>query len=131
MSASTGNTLWKDRRTHGRRRAFSSSEDLWSRCEAYLDWVDTNPLPVQVRARHRGQLVTLVIHRSRPMSLTALCGHLGITFQTWCNYRHRDDFFDIVTRAEMIIWEQQFTGAAVGLFNPALTARSLGRSRPC
>lgn len=130
MSATIGNRHWKDRRTHGRRRVFRSSEDLWNRCEAYLDWVDANPIPVQVHTRDCGQLVTLVIHRTRPMSLTGLCAHLCISFQTWCNYRQREDFFDIVTRAETIIWEQQFTGAAVGLFNPAIIARSLGRSQP-
>lgn len=51
---------------------------------------------------------------------------LGIDRDTWSNYKKRDDFFGVTTRAESIIYEQKFTGAAADMLNPNIIARDLG-----
>lgn len=130
MSASPGNNHWRLRRSHGRPARFKQPEDLWLQCMDYFEWVDEHPLLVPTLTRWRGVRSVVVVPRQRPMTLKGLCIHLGISFQTWLNYKSREDFFYIVTRAEGIIWDQQFCGAAVGLFNPRIIWRSLARKRP-
>lgn len=127
MAAASSNTHWKSRKCSGRPLIFNSPAHLLECCESYFAWVDDNPIRMRVGKWHKGQFVMFDMQRPRAMSLAGLCSYLGISFRTWCNYRVREDFFHIVTRAEEIIWEQQFTGAAAGLFNPAIILRSLYR----
>lgn len=62
----------------------------------------------------------------RAMTISGLCLFLDITQETWWQYRQKEGFSEIVTRAEEVIRNQKFTGAAAELLNPNIIARDLG-----
>ena len=64
--------------------------------------------------------------RSRAMSINALCIYLDIDFKTWVNYRQSEKFMRMTTRAEEVIRQQKFEGAAADTFNAMIVARDLG-----
>jgi hypothetical protein len=60
------------------------------------------------------------------MTISGLCLFLDIAEETWSNYREREDFVGVTTRAEKIIYNQKFSGAAADLLNANIIARDLG-----
>lgn len=121
-----GNQFWKARAKHGRDKIFSTSDCLWSSCVEYFQWVEDNPLLEQKIFHANGQITKDTVSKMRAMTLTGLRLFLGIDAQTWLNYKELDDFIEVITRAEEIIYEQKFTGAAADMLNPNIIARDLG-----
>ena len=68
----------------------------------------------------------MMIPKMRAMTQNGLFLFLGISPQTWANYRERDGFLEITARVESVIYEQKFTGAAADMLNPNIIARELG-----
>lgn len=62
----------------------------------------------------------------RAMTLSGLCLFLNITRETWGQWRKLDDFSDVITQAEEVIYSQKFAGAAADLLNANIIARDLG-----
>ena len=60
------------------------------------------------------------------MTKWGLCNFLDIGISTWEDYRNRDDFSLVCTRAEDIMRQQKFEGASAQLLNPSIIARDLG-----
>ncbi|MFW5394207.1 terminase small subunit, partial [Yersinia sp. 2544 StPb PI] len=60
------------------------------------------------------------------MTLKGLCLFLDISDETWRSYRAREDFIGVITRAENVIYDQKFSGAAADLLNANIIARDLG-----
>ena len=129
MGAPPGNRFWEARSSHGRGKIFESPESLWAAAVEYFDWVEANPLH-EVKAFHNaGAVVTASLPKMRAMTITGLCNFLDIGGSTWADYRHRDDFSEIVARVEQIIRQQKFEGASADLLNPNIIARDLGLPR--
>ncbi len=126
MSAAKGNQFWKQRTPHGRKPKFASPDELWDACEQYFEWVETNPLYRRKAFTYRGAVTVIDIPKMRAMTLSGLCRHLDISLPTWLNYKKREGFLDIITRAESIIWVQKFEGAAASMLNANIIARELG-----
>lgn len=127
MAAPRGNQLWKFREKHGRSKAYETHEDLQKGCIAYFKWVEDNPLMAAETVKFQGSGDIMMVPKMRAMTQAGLCLHLGISQQTWANYRDAgDDFLEVVTWAETIIFEQKFSGAAADLLNPNIIARDLG-----
>lgn len=123
MAAPEGNQFWKLRSKHGRDLIFSSPTILWEACIEYFeatdqrkwvkkDWVGKDAIEVDRET-------------SAPYTLSGLYVFLDITPQTWKDYRTRQDFIEVVTRVEQIMYTQKFEGAAVGAYNPSIIARDL------
>ena len=128
----TGNRAWAARRSPGRRRRFADPDALEAECVGYLEWSDANPLIHHEPVVYRGKVtMVLEVPRLRPYTLAGLCAHLGIGAQTWRDYRRRPAFSWVCEWVESAIWVQQFEGAAAGLFDPRIVARTLalGRTR--
>ena len=121
-----GNQFWKARAKHGRDKIFSTPKCLWDACVEYFQWVEDNPLLEQKIFHTNGQITKDTVSKMRAMTLTGLRLFLGIDAQTWLNYKELDDFIEVITRAEEIIYEQKFTGAAADMLNPNIIARDLG-----
>lgn len=121
-----GNQFWKARAKHGRDKIFSTPECLWAACVEYFQWVEDNPLLEQKIFHANGQITKDTVSKMRAMTLTGLRLFLDIDHKTWLNYKELEDFFPVITRAEEIIYEQKFTGAAADLLNPNIIARDLG-----
>lgn len=126
MAAPKGNKFWERRSSHGRKPLFDSPETLWSVCCEYFDWVDNNPLWEAKLTSYQGVNKVEKLPKMRAMTIEGLCLFLDIDQQTWANYRAKDDFLGVVTRAESVIRSQKFAGAAAELLNPNIIARDLG-----
>jgi len=121
-----GNRAWEARSSHGRSPIFASPDDLWSAVVEYFEWAEANPLMEEKVFNGKDGIVRADIAKMRAMTISGLCIFLDIDRKTWDAYRERADFLHIVTRAEEIIRDQKFSGAAADLLNPNIIARDLG-----
>ncbi|MGG2141191.1 DNA-packaging protein [Symbiopectobacterium sp. RP] len=126
MAAPKGNRFWEARSSHGRNPKFDSPEALWSACCEYFEWVEEHPLWEMKAFPYQGEVTQEPIAKMRAMTLTGLCLFLDIAESTWQLYRAREDFMVLTTRAEKVIYDQKFSGAAADLLNANIIARDLG-----
>ncbi len=126
MPAPLGNDYWKQRSSHGRNPIFKKPEQLWDACCEYFEWVEANPLQETQYKQANGEPVPVIIPKMRAMTLDGLCIFLGISSQTWRDYRTRKAFSQAAGRVELVISHQKFIGAAAGLLNSNIIARDLG-----
>jgi hypothetical protein len=126
MTAPIDNKFWKNRSSHGRKPIFQTPDDLWTACLQYFDWVDDNPLWESKGFAFQGHVTVHELPKMRAMTITGLCIFLDIGRRTWDDYRAREDFVPVTTRAEEIIRTQKFQGAAADLLNANIIARDLG-----
>ena len=126
MPAPIGNKFWEARSSHGRAPIFKTPDDLWSACLEYFDWVEANPLYEAQAFAYQGNVKVESLPKMRAMTISGLCIFLDISVRTWADYRNREDYLPVTTRAEEIIRQQKFQGAAADLLNPNIIARDLG-----
>lgn len=126
MAAPKGNRFWEARSSHGRNPKFESPEALWAACCEYFEWVEANPLYEVKAFAFQGVVTQESLPKLRAMTISGLCIFLDITRQTWGTFRAMEGFSDITTRAEEIIYDQKFSGAAADLLNANIIARDLG-----
>lgn len=126
MAAPKGNRFWEARSSHGRNPKFESPEALWDACCEYFTWVEENPLWEMKAFSYQGDVTQEPIAKMRAMTLGGMIIFLDITRQTWATYKAREDFLTVTTRAEEIIYDQKFSGAAADLLNANIIARDLG-----
>lgn len=126
MAAPKGNRFWEARSSHGRNPKFQSGEDLWGACCEYFQWVEENPLWEMKPFAYQGEVTQEPVAKMRAMTLSGLCLFLDISDDTWRNYRANEDLLGVVSRAEKVIYDQKFSGAAADLLNANIIARDLG-----
>lgn len=126
MAAPKGNKFWECRAKHGRNGIWQDPEKLWQDCVGYFEWVEANPLWESKAFNVQGDVTDHPLPKMRAMTMDGLCIHLGISIQTWHNYKAREDFLEVSTRVEQIIRDQKFAGAAADLLNANIIARDLG-----
>jgi DNA-packaging protein gp3 len=126
MAAPIGNRFWEARSSHGRNPIFKKPEVLWKACTEYFEWVEANPLYEAEAFAYQGSVKLQELPKMRAMTIASLCVFLDISVKTWAEYRERQDFTPITTRADEIIRTQKFQGAAAGLLNANIIARDLG-----
>lgn len=126
MGAPKGNQFWRARSSHGRNPIFATPGDLWDACDQYFQWVEENPLWEAKPFAFQGVVTVENLPKMRAMTVSGLCIFLDIDPETWANYRKREDFFGVITRAEAVIFQQKFAGAAADLLNANIIARDLG-----
>jgi len=128
MAAPIGNRFWEARSSHGRKPIFDCPEKLWVACCEYFEWVEANPLQEDKIFQFQGMIVRDSVSKMRAMTIEGLCIFLDIAKRTWDGYTEREDFVPVTTRAEEIIRNQKFVGAAADLLNANIIARDLGLS---
>ncbi|QQP86932.1 DNA-packaging protein [Entomomonas asaccharolytica] len=128
MPAPKGNQFWKARTKHGRDKIFNDPEVLWNACCEYFEWVENNPLYESKAFAYQGEVKIETLPKMRAMTISGICIFLDISRSTWDEWRRVESFSNIITRAEEIIRDQKFTGAAAELLNPNIIARDLGLS---
>jgi len=121
-----GNRFWEARSSHGRNPIFAAPDDLWHAACEYFEWVEANPLQEEKVFNGKDGIVRATIAKMRAMTISGLCIFLDVDRKTWDAYRERPDYLHIVTRAEEIIRDQKFSGAAADLLNANIIARDLG-----
>lgn len=128
MAAPIGNRFWEARSSHGRKPIFDCPEKLWVACCEYFEWVEANPLQEDKIFQFQGMIVRDSVSKMRAMTIEGLCIFLDIGRTTWNEYCAREDFAQVTTRAEEIIRNQKFVGAAADMLNANIIARDLGLS---
>jgi hypothetical protein len=126
MAAPKGNRFWEARSSHGRNPIFGSPDELWSACAEYFDWIEDNPLYETKAFAFQGAVTQEAIPKMRAMTIIGLCLFLDIDRSTWYALKSKEGFSDITTRAEEVIYNQKFSGAAADLLNANIIARDLG-----
>ena len=126
MAAPKGNKFWEARSSHGRNPEFKSPDELWKACCEYFQWVEDNPLWEMKAFSFQGEVTQEPVAKMRAMTISGLCLFLDISYSTWQLYRNRKDFVPVTTRAEEVIYNQKFAGAAADLLNANIIARDLG-----
>lgn len=122
-----GNRFWEVRSSHGAKPKFEKAEDLWSACCEYFEWVEGNPLCETKGFAFQGVVTKETFPKMRAMTIAGLCMFLDISLETWITWRkERADLSDVITRAESVIYQQKFAGAAADLLNASIIARDLG-----
>ena len=125
-AAPTGNQFWKARTKHGRDKLFASADLLWDACCEYFQWVEDNPLYEDKLVTFQGFSTHEPIAKMRAMTIDGLCLFLDIAYETWRTWRNENGFSEVVSRAERVIRNQKFAGAAADLLNANIIARDLG-----
>lgn len=124
-----GNRFWEARSSHGAKPKFDNPDDLWSACVEYFDWVEENPLYEDKITSFQGINTHEPIAKMRAMTLHGMCLFLDISHDTWIEWRKsRPDLSGVISRAETVVYQQKFAGAAADLLNPNIIARDLGLS---
>jgi len=114
------------KRKVGRPLQFETAEQLWDACVDYFEWVEETPLIETKLAQSGGVPTKVEVPLPRAMTLAGLCLHIGVTDETWRNYRDRKDFFGVTERVDAMVYTQKLEGAAANLFNANIIARDLG-----
>ncbi|WP_343807588.1 DNA-packaging protein, partial [Paenochrobactrum glaciei] len=113
--------------SHGAKPKFENAEDLWSACCEYFDWVDNNPLYEDKVTSFQGVNTHEPIAKMRAMTLMGLCFFIDVSIKQWNVWRDgRPDLSEVISRAEAVIYQQKFAGAAADLLNANIIARELG-----
>lgn len=126
MTAPKGNKFWEARSKHGNDPIFDDAAVLWGACCEYFQWVEDNPLWEAKVAQYQGVPVKMTMPKMRAMTVIGLCMFLDISKSTWENYRKREGFLSVTTRADDVIRKQKLEGAAADLLNANIIARDLG-----
>jgi len=150
--APKGNQFWKLRAKHGRDKLFKTPELFWDACAEYFQWCDDNPFYKAEQSRAGkskkepsigSEGITEVdtglidIPVMRPYTIQGLCIYLDTNAHYFKEFEDglkgkedklSKDFSVIVKRVREIIYNQKFSGAASGFFNPSIIARDLGLS---
>lgn len=129
MAAPKGNRFWEARSSHGAKPKFKNPDDLWKACVEYFEHVEDNPLMSSELVKFQGSATVAELPKMRAMTIEGLCTFLDIPSRSWRHWRDsREDLMPIIHKAEQIMYQQKFTGAAAELLNPNIIARDLGLS---
>jgi len=124
--APKGNQFWMLRSKHGRDKLFASPELLWKAAQEYFkhtdkrkwvkkDWVGKDALKVERETE-------------TPYTISGMCLYFDCSREWWNEFKNskHEDFIQVITRIEQIIYTQKFEGAVVGAFNANIISRDLG-----
>ena len=140
MGAPEGNQFWKLRSKHGRDTLFATPEKMWEAACEYFEWVDENPLTRQEIkvvniGDYQSEIQTKDVGIGRPYTLHGLCRYLDCNVDYFTRFeivrkerkdQDSKDFCSVITRIREIIYDQKYSGAAVGMFSANIIARDLG-----
>jgi len=125
MAAPKGNKFWEARYNTGRKPKIKTATELWNASVKYFEWVEANPLWETKVGFFQGEAFDHPVAKMRAPTLQGLWIFLGISKDTWYNYKNRKGFLEVITRVEHVLFDMKFAGAAAELFNPNIIARDL------
>lgn len=133
QGAPLGNQFWKLRSKHGRDKLFATPDLMWEACCEYFQWCEDNPLIKKDWVGKDGDQISREF--DRPFTLHGLCLYLDCNTGYFNDFereirekkdKESKDFSAVITHAKETIYNQKFSGAAVGFFNANIIARDLG-----
>ena len=126
MAAPIGNQFWKNvpYEKLGRPAAYNSPKELWDEVVGYFDECDNNPIEVDKEISSDKGVSQITSKHRIPYTWRGLYVYLGV--RDLEHYKTKNEFSEIMKHIGNIIYNQKFTGAAIGIFNHNLIARELG-----
>ena len=122
-----GNRFWEARSSAGPKPKFKTAEHLWMSCCESFEWVSDTPLYADTLVTFQGSATHEPVAKMRAMTIAGLCVFIDIARSTWDEWKSsRPDLSEVIARAEAIIYQQKFSGAAADLLNANIIARDLG-----
>ena len=122
-----GNRAWAKRSSAGPNPKFAGPGELWAACVEYFEWVEETPLWEDKVMSAAGIPTHVPVAKMRAMTIGGLCLFLDIDRSRWNDWRSsRPDLREVISRAEEVIYQQKFSGAAADLLNANIIARDLG-----
>jgi hypothetical protein len=121
-----GNQLWKVRSKHGRDKLFTDRAILLEACLEYFEWAESHPIFEAKAYMYQGEIISTAVPHIRALTLAGLCVFIGITQETWGQYRKHAEYSEVISEIEGMMYEQKFSGAAAGMLNANIIARDLG-----
>lgn len=114
-----------------------SAEDLWSTFMAYREHSISTPAIEPKIFNAKEDLRYGSLEKPRPLTLNGFCNYVGIHPGTWDHWKANEQsahidpdhcrfFYDVMMQIESIIYDDQYQGAAVNLFNASVVSRKLG-----
>lgn len=149
MAAPKQNQFWKLRSKHGRDKLFATPDLMWKAACEYFQWCDENPFFEVEQAKSilkpykdkETKEVTfpdqfVKLPKMRPYTMQGLCLYLDCSTSYFREFKSNltktneidKEFLTVTTRIEETIYNQKYSGAASGFFNPNIIARDLGLS---
>lgn len=111
----------------GQPPCFNSPQEMLERAIEYFKWCEDNPLDEHKIFAQQGMIIDGEVKHKRPYTQAGLCVYLGISEQTWRNYRDSNpDYFEVTKLITDAMYDQKFAGASAGIFNANIIARDLG-----
>lgn len=111
----------------GKPPCFDSPEEMLGRAIEYFKWCEDNPLGEHKIFAQQGAIVDGEVKHRRPYTQAGLCVYLGISEDTWRNYRDKKPaYFEVTKLITDAMYDQKFAGASAGIFNANIIARDLG-----
>lgn len=111
----------------GQPPCFNSPEEMLERAIEYFKWCEDNPLGEHKIFAQQGTIIDGEVKHKRPYTQAGLCVYLGISEQTWRNYRDSNpNYFEVTKLITDAMYDQKFAGASAGIFNANIIARDLG-----
>lgn len=111
----------------GKPPCFKSPEEMLERAIKYFEWCEENPLNEHKIFAQQGMIIDGEVKRKRAYTQAGLCLFLGISEDTWRNYRDKKpEYFEVTKFITDVIYEEKFVGSAAGLYNQNIIARDLG-----
>lgn len=111
----------------GQPPCFNSPGEMLERAIEYFKWCEDNPLGEHKIFAQQGAIVDGEVKHKRPYTQAGLCVYLGISEQTWRNYRDSNPaYFEVTKLITDAMYDQKFAGASAGIFNANIIARDLG-----
>jgi len=101
---------------------FENPEDLQSVCLEYFE--QTAKRIIEKQDFSGASEITRKYNP--PFTLKGLCVFMGITENTWRNYKEKKEFLRVCEQVENVIYTHKFEGASLGIFSPSIIARDLG-----
>ena len=129
MAAPKGNNFWEIRSKHGRDPLFKSAQLMWEAACEYFQWCIDNPIiSIEFMGKDAEERQ---VPKTRPFTMQGLCLYLDCNVNYFREFKESElgktkDFSLIISRIEETIYNQKFSGAAVGMFNANIISRDLG-----
>ncbi len=126
-----GNNVWMMRSKHGRDKIFATPEDMWAAFVEYTQKLSDNPWLEHKQVVVDKVLVDSYNKKTGPWTWKGFCIHCDINDSFFRDFRNdpkrcTPDFDAVIKNIEKSIFDQKFSGAALGFFNANIIARDLG-----
>lgn len=127
-----GNNFWTKRSEQSRTYLFQTAEHFLEGAKAYFKHVDDNPEYIIEAKIEDGMVINHPVPKKRPYTAEGLCIWLGCSPSWIRNFKREQDGVEraqellaAIAWAELVIYNQQYSGAVVGILNHSLVARKL------